>query len=156
MSAISVQTRSISAAVSDMNWSFKLWGERRDLKPVPRSLALSFCRPYTGRRTRRREHRAASPTGHMFSARDRADRAFQCADKPENNQDDENQAEYAAQPRRSVATMGVVAASAAQQDNQQYNQQNRSHDRSPLSSRPRSSGDGCLFLDLFRDHSEAR
>jgi hypothetical protein len=60
--------------------------------------------------------------------------ARQCADKPENKQDDEHQAENAAHARRAISAMGVVAASAAQQENQKDNQKNREHGASPLSS----------------------
>src|SRR3984957_11346610 len=105
--------------------------------------------------TRRPRALAASLTEIACLAGNGPHGACQCAEKPENNQDDENQAEHAAQPRRAVATMGVVAASAAQQHNQEDDQQYRSHERSSSSRTRRSGRDGHAFLDLFRDNGEA-
>jgi hypothetical protein len=57
-----------------------------------------------------REKRAPSPTGTFFSRRDGPNCARQCADEPQNKQDDEHETDHAARARRAVAAMDVVAA----------------------------------------------
>jgi hypothetical protein len=56
----------------------------------------------------------------------------QAAKQPEHQQYDQNRAQYAAKASRAILTMGVIAAAAAEQENQDYNKEDGAHIYSPV------------------------
>src|SRR4029077_740929 len=78
-------------------------------------------------------HSGSSPLSFCSPSRRRADCACQCAGKPKNDQDDEHQPKNAAESCPAIAAMSVIAATAAQQNDNKNDQQNRHHDRFPSS-----------------------